>query len=148
MTPGMLSAMAVGLPGAVTQKGAAMSVDNDKLVRELVDSFEHKDVRRLERFFHPDVVFRNYGDDEIHGREALLRVWDGVFSRFEIVRFETAHQAVNEDVVLAEQIHHLGLAGGPVAPIMNLAVYEVRDGLIAAWRDYTNPTYAARLLQG
>jgi limonene-1,2-epoxide hydrolase len=64
------------------------------------------------------------------------------------VRFETVHQAVDGDVVLAEQIHHLGLPGGPVAPIMNLAVYEIRDGLIAAWRDYTNPEYARRLLAG
>jgi limonene-1,2-epoxide hydrolase len=44
------------------------------------------------------------------------------------------------------EIHHLGLPGGPVAPIMNLAVYEVKDGLIAAWRDYTNAEYARGLL--
>jgi limonene-1,2-epoxide hydrolase len=50
--------------------------------------------------------------------------------------------------VLAEQIHHLGFPGGPVAPVMNLAVYELREGLITAWRDYSNPTYAAELLRG
>jgi limonene-1,2-epoxide hydrolase len=125
-----------------------MSVSNDPLVREFVATFQHKDAARLERFVDRDVVFRNYGDDEVHGRAALLQVWAGVFGQFEVVRFETVHQAVNGDVVLAEQIHHLGLPGGPVAPVMNLAVYELREGLITAWRDYTNPIYAAELLRG
>jgi limonene-1,2-epoxide hydrolase len=33
-----------------------------------------------------------------------------------------------------------------VAPIKNLAVYEIRDGKIAEWRDYTNPQKARQLL--
>jgi limonene-1,2-epoxide hydrolase len=28
-----------------------------------------------------------------------------------------------------------------------MAVYEIRDGLIAAWRDYTNPGYAGQLIR-
>ena len=125
-----------------------MSQGNDTLVRDFVDAFQHKDTGLLERFLDPDVVFRNYGDDEIRGRANLLRMWDGVFVRFETVRFETLHQAVNGDVVLAEQVHYISLPGGPVAPVVNLAVYEIRDGQIAAWRDYTNPVQAMKLLRG
>jgi limonene-1,2-epoxide hydrolase len=84
----------------------------------------------------------------VHGRESPLRLWARVFAQFEVVRFETVHQATDGQVVLAEQIHHLGLPGGPVAPVMNLAVYEISNGLIAAWRDYTNPEVARRLLRG
>jgi limonene-1,2-epoxide hydrolase len=108
--------------------------DPGALVRAFVDVFQAKDAALLAQFVHSDVVFRNYGDSEVRGRAALVRTWEGVFGNFEVVRFETVHQAVDGDVVLAEQIHHLGLPGGPVAPIMNLAVYEIRDGLIAAWR--------------
>lgn len=54
-------------------------------------------------------------------------------------------QAVNADAVPAERVHHLGRPGH-VAPIMNLAVYELRDGLITAWRHYTNPEYSRNLL--
>jgi limonene-1,2-epoxide hydrolase len=67
---------------------------------------------------------------------------------FEHVEFETVHQAVNGDVVIAEEVHGLALPGGPLAPIMNMAVYEIRNGTIAAWRDYSNPDYARTLLQG
>ena len=31
---------------------------------------------------------------------------------------------------------------------MNMAIYEIRDGLLAAWRDYTNVAYASRLVTG
>jgi limonene-1,2-epoxide hydrolase len=48
--------------------------------------------------------------------------------------------------VIAEQVHGLALPGGALAPIKNMAVYEIRDGQIAAWRDYTNPNHARALL--
>jgi limonene-1,2-epoxide hydrolase len=69
-----------------------------------------------------------------------------VFANFETVRFETLNQAPNGALVLAEQIHHLGLAGRTPAPIRNMAVYEVHDGLITDWRDYTDSKHARRLL--
>ncbi len=97
-------------------------------------------------FFTDDIVFENYGDPELRGSQNLVNMWAGVFRNFSVVRFETVNQAVDGDVVIAEQIHGLGLPGKPLAAIKNLAVYEIRDGKIAAWRDYTNPTKAAELL--
>ena len=111
-----------------------MSQDNDSLVREFVEAFNTKDSDRLAPYLHPEVVFQAYGDNEVRGRDAVLRLWTGVFGSFEEVRFETVHQAVNGDVVIAEQVHGLGLPGRPVAPVMNMAIYEIRDGKIAAWR--------------
>lgn len=119
---------------------------NDALVREFVDAFEKKDAVLLGTYFADDIVFESYGDPEIQGRAGLVEMWAGVFRSFAGVRFETLHQAVDGDVVIAEQVHGLGLAGKPLAPIRNLAVYEIRDGKIAAWRDYTNPQEAKRLL--
>ncbi|XUL90310.1 nuclear transport factor 2 family protein [Streptomyces galilaeus] len=125
-----------------------MTTDNDTLVREFVEAFNTKDAARLASYLHPDVVFRNYGEDEVHGREALLDVWKHVFDSFEQVEFKTVHQAVNGDIVIAEQVHGLALPGRSFAPVMNMAVYEIRNGQIAAWRDYTNVAYASRLVSG
>ena len=119
---------------------------NDTLIREFVDTFAQKDPSLLGAYFTEDIVFEGYGDPEIHGREAVVHLWANVFRNFADVKFETLHQAVNGDVVIAEQIHGLALPGGSLAPIRNLAVYEIRDGLIAAWRDYTNPEKARQLL--
>jgi limonene-1,2-epoxide hydrolase len=84
-------------------------------------------------------VFHAYGDNEIRGRDAVLNVWKGVFGSFGQIKFETVHQAVNGDIVIAEQVHGLGLPGRHLARVMNMAIYEIRDGKNAAWRDYTNP---------
>lgn len=119
---------------------------NDSFVREFVDAFEKKDAVLLGTYFADDIVFESYGDPEIRGRAQVVEMWAGVFRNFAGVRFETLHQAVDGDVVIAEQVHGLGFAGKPLAPIRNLAVYEIRDGKIAAWRDYTNPEMGRRLL--
>ncbi|MGW2709609.1 nuclear transport factor 2 family protein [Streptomyces sp. NPDC001356] len=120
--------------------------DNDTLVREFVDTFNGKDADALAPFLADDVLFTAYGDAPVRGRDAVIALWKGVFANFGQIKFETVHQAVNGDVVIAEQIHGLALPGGELAPVMNLAVYELRDGRIAAWRDYTNPAYASTLL--
>ena len=83
----------------------------------------------------------NPSDREVRN-DALIRE----FRTFAGVKFETLNQAVSGDVVIAEQVHGLGRPGKPLAPIRNLAVYEIRDGKIAAWRDYTNPNQAGQLL--
>jgi limonene-1,2-epoxide hydrolase len=124
-----------------------MASNNDTLVRGFVEAFNTKNADNLAPFLHADLVFENYGEPPVRGRDSVLQVWKGVFSNFAEVRFETVNQAVNGDVVLAEQVHGLALPGGPLAPIMNLAVYEIRDGKIAAWRDYGNPAYALKLLR-
>lgn len=122
------------------------SASKDRLIRDLMDTFQKKDARLLTPFFAEDIEFENYGDKPLRGRDQLVAMWNNVFGSFDKVKFETVNQAVNGDIVLAEQIHGLGVPGRPIAPIRNLAVYEVRDGKIAAWRDYTNAAYARTLL--
>ncbi|GGK74148.1 hypothetical protein Sme01_33580 [Sphaerisporangium melleum] len=120
---------------------------HDAFVREFVTTFNAKDADALAPFLTEDVSFTAYGDEPVHGRAAVIALWKGVFANFSEIRFETVHQAVNGDVVIAEQIHGLALPGGHLVPVMNMAVYELRDGRIEAWRDYTNPAYASSLLQ-
>ncbi|WP_020016398.1 nuclear transport factor 2 family protein [Promicromonospora sukumoe] len=129
-----------------TTTGTEREARNGALVRDFVAAFEKQDAALLGSWFADDIVFENYGDPVVRGRADLVAMWAGVFRSFADVRFETLHQAVDGDVVIAEQVHGLALAGGPLAPIKNLAVYEIRDGKIAAWRDYTNPLEAKRLL--
>ncbi|MEH1168264.1 nuclear transport factor 2 family protein [Micromonospora sp. CPCC 205539] len=119
---------------------------NDALIREFIDTFEKKDAELLGKYFADDIVFENYGDPELRGRTNLVTMWANVFGNFAQVKFETLNQAVNGDLVIAEQIHGLGLPGRKLAPITNLAVYEIHDGKIAAWRDYTNAQFARELL--
>ena len=117
-------------------------------IKKLVGVFEKKDTDLMKPFFHPDVVVENYGAPKIKGVQAVLALWDKVFQMFENVKFETVHQVASGNLVLAEQIHHLGLKGKKVAPIMNMAIYEFKDGKIVAWRDYSDSAYTRKLLEG
>ena len=121
-------------------------IRNDALIREFIGSFEKRDPALLSDYFTDDIAFENYGDPQIHGRADLTEMWAGVFRSFAVVKFETLNQAVSGDLVISEQLHGLALPGKPLAPIRNLAVYEVCGGKIAVWRDYTNPQQARRLL--
>jgi limonene-1,2-epoxide hydrolase len=123
-----------------------MTEDNGRVVRDFVSVFETKDAARLAPFLHPDIEFQAYGDALIHGREAVVQLWGGVFDAMDEVAFSTIHQAVDGETVLAEQVHGLALPGRQLAEIRNMAVYRLRDGLIVEWRDYTNPEYARTLM--
>ncbi|OLT46129.1 nuclear transport factor 2 family protein [Cellulosimicrobium sp. CUA-896] len=125
---------------------SAREARNDEAIRAFLAEFEQREASRLTPYLTDDVTFENYGDAPLQGRSALVSLWAGVFRTFERVRFETLNQAVDGDTVIAEQIHGLALPGRDLAPIRNLAVYELRDGRIAAWRDCTNPAEASRLL--
>ena len=121
-------------------------IRNDALIREFVETFEKKDPALLGQYFAENIVFENYGDPEVRCRNDLITMWANVFRNFAQVKFETINQAVTGNLVIAEQTHGLGLPGKPLAPIKNLAVYELRYGKIAAWRDYTNQQTARQLL--
>ena len=76
----------------------------------------------------------------------MRETWGRLFSNFDAQRFETVHQAVNGNVVIAEQIHNIARPSGKLTRIMNMAIYEIVDGKIAAWRDYTNSSHTKKLL--
>jgi limonene-1,2-epoxide hydrolase len=121
--------------------------NTEEFMREFVASFETKDVSRVGAFFHEDILFAKYGDPEVWGKANVVKFWEGFFSTFETVRFETIHQAINGPIVLAEQFHHLALKGCESAPVRNMARYKMRDGLIGVWRDVTDSRYADQLLE-
>jgi limonene-1,2-epoxide hydrolase len=119
----------------------------EDLIRQFVASFESKDAGWLGTFFHEDILFANYGGPEVRGKAKVVKAWEQVFSTFETVRFETLNQAVNGSVILAEQLHHLALKGRESVPIRNMAIYEMRNGRIGVWRDFTDSQYAKQLLE-
>jgi limonene-1,2-epoxide hydrolase len=123
-----------------------MTTANSQVIVDFLATFAQKDASKLGPFFHQDVVFQNYGEGEVRGRDNLVAVWEGVFRNFEQVEFTTLHSAVNGDLVIEEQVHGFGLPGRKLAPVKNMAIYRLQDGQIIEWRDYTNSEYARTLL--
>ncbi|GBR00229.1 limonene-1,2-epoxide hydrolase catalytic domain [Komagataeibacter europaeus] len=120
--------------------------DAGETVRQFVASFEKRDAELLKTFLDDAIVFSNHGDPEVRGKENVVQIWKRVFTAFAQVRFETIRQAVDGAIVLAEQIHHLALPGRESAAIPNMATYEVRNGRIVLWHDYSDGQSARETL--
>jgi limonene-1,2-epoxide hydrolase len=93
------------------------------------------DLDELLGFFAPDAVYHNIPVDPVVGHEAIRALVEGFTAGIDRVEFEVRHIAAAGDVVLTERIDRFIAPGREVVlPVMG--TFEVRDGLITAWRDY------------
>ena len=108
--------------------------DNDAIVTEFCNAWNRADADAIVAAFTDDAVYHNIPMEPIVGREAI----DAVVRRFLAggnVRFDTLHQTAGGDIVMNERVDTIERDGSTVAlPVMG--VFELRDGKIAAWRDY------------
>ena len=65
-----------------------MSTSYDDIIKDFLTCFEAKDADRLASFLHPDVVFLNYGDPEVRGKNAVGETWSRLFSSFGALRLD------------------------------------------------------------
>jgi hypothetical protein len=55
-------------------------VDNGAVIEEFIAQFAHRDASKLAPYFDEDIVFENYGDPVLKGRDRLVSMWAGVLS--------------------------------------------------------------------
>ena len=96
-------------------------------------------VAGLVAFFTDDAVYHNIPMAPVIGREAIADNID-TFIRpgapgIESIQFRVLHIAANGPVVMTERVDVFTLPNKAIElPVMG--TFEVRDGKIAAWRDY------------
>lgn len=107
-----------------------------EIVSAFVGEFDavHPDPRVLVKYFTDDAVYHNMPMEPAVGIDAVREALVGV-SQLSHSGWETVHQAVNGDVVLNERVDRFELDGKAVE-VLVCGVFEIRDGKIAAWRDY------------
>ncbi|WP_156758560.1 limonene-1,2-epoxide hydrolase family protein [Actinokineospora pegani] len=116
--------------------------DNEKLVREFLTRMGPTpgDVRAaVEEFLTDDVVWENPGSPVCRGKAAVLELMPPDFAQLDV---EFRHIAHAGGTVLVERVEDmLRVDGTPIARNLKvMAAFEVRDGRIAAWRDYFDIT--------
>ncbi len=104
------------------------------IIRAFIDAWNANDLDRVVASLHPDVRYHNIPLQPIQGREAV-RTYLHSAGSFDWVDWKLLAIAESGDTVLTERIDEFGIGGVHVKlPIMG--AFEIRDGLIAAWRDY------------
>lgn len=118
----------------------------EQVVRDFFTGLEATDYAKTRQAFAEsvtdDCVWQNSGFPTAEGKEACLALFDQFNQGFGLTGLTVEWLAcgVGGDSVVTERIDHLHNAAGE--RLMSLALagtLVVRDGKIAAWRDYFDP---------
>jgi limonene-1,2-epoxide hydrolase len=108
--------------------------DNDAVVCEFCDAWTRGDADAIVDAFTDDAVYHNIPMDPIVGRERIEAVVRG-FLASATIEFVTHAQVASGDLVMNERVDTV-VKDGVATSIPVMGVFELRDGKIAAWRDY------------
>lgn len=129
---GLVVATAFSFPFAAH---AAQDDDPGAIVDRFIAAFNDKDLATVESLFTEDAVYHNLPGEPVTGKEAVMQVIRGYVTPSETIDWKVTHQAVSGNVVLNERVDRFVLGGKEIVlPVMG--TFEIRDGRIAAWRDY------------
>jgi limonene-1,2-epoxide hydrolase len=105
------------------------------LVRNFCAQFEKGDIDSLMDYFSDDAVYHNIPVAPVTGKDAIKATFAMFTTGVERIEFRVLHIVGAGDVVLTERVDVFVLPNATIElPVMG--TFEVRDGKIAAWRDY------------
>jgi limonene-1,2-epoxide hydrolase len=117
----------------------------EQVVREFCASWSKLDLDALMAYFTTDAVYHNIPMDPVEGTDAIRSFIEGFTGPVERVEFEVVHLASDGDLVLTERVDTFVTADRSAGlPVMG--AFELRDGKIAAWRDYFDMAQAMAAL--
>jgi limonene-1,2-epoxide hydrolase len=112
--------------------------ENIELVRRFCAAWNKPDIPAILDFFADDAVYHNMPVQPVQGKDAIKGLIEQFMAPFEGCDWEIKHIAANGNTVLTERVDRF-LGEKPIElPVMG--VFELRDGKIAAWRDYFDLT--------
>jgi limonene-1,2-epoxide hydrolase len=108
--------------------------DNIDLVKRFCAAWERPEIGAILEFFTDDAVYHNMPIQPLQGKDAIKGVIEQFLAPFERCDWQITHIAGNGDVVLTERVDRFLGAKTVELPVMG--IFEIKDGKIAAWRDY------------
>jgi limonene-1,2-epoxide hydrolase len=109
--------------------------DPEAIVRDFCAAWSRRDVAELLAYFTEDAVYHNMPLAPATGTDAIRELLGLFVPPAEHIEFEMLHVASRGHVVFTERVDRFRIGGRDVAlPVAG--VFEIRDGRIAAWRDY------------
>ena len=111
--------------------------DNIETIRRFCAAWSEPDgvdVSALLGFFAEDAVYHNMPIQPIQGKDAIKGIIEQFMAPFERCDWQITNISAAGDVVLTERIDRFIGQTNVELPVMG--AFELRDGKIAAWRDY------------
>jgi limonene-1,2-epoxide hydrolase len=112
-----------------------MANANETIVQDFCAAWRRKNIDELLSFFSADAVYHNMPLEPLRGIAAIRETINMFAAPAESIEFEMRAIASSGDTVFTERVDHFKMAGKTISlPVAG--VFEVRNGKIAAWRDY------------
>ena len=96
---------------------------------------EAPELETLLDYFSDDAVYHNIPFRPAKGKEAIAAVLQGIGGSMKSKGWVVLNQAVVGDVVLNERVDSF-VRDGAALDVKVCGVFEIREGKIAAWRDF------------
>ncbi len=105
------------------------------IVRRFCAAWSNINADELAEHFTDDAVYHNIPIAPVTGRDTIKSTIAGFTSGVEKIEFRLRNIVADGPIVLTERVDVFVLPSGTIElPVMG--TFEVRDGKIAAWRDY------------
>jgi len=113
-----------------------MSTANEQLVVDFFNAFGRKDLEGALNYLTEDCVHDDKPVGIHRGKEEIRKFFAPQMEQLESFRAEMKGSMSAGDTVMNERVDWIGLKGGKKAELPVMAVFEIRGGKIAVWRDY------------
>jgi limonene-1,2-epoxide hydrolase len=105
------------------------------IVRRFCAAWGKEDLDTIVGFFTDDAIYHNIPVAPVVGPEQIKTTIEGFSGGVESIEFRLDAIAADGGTVLTERLDIFTFANGRIElPVMG--TFEIRDGKIAAWRDY------------
>lgn len=124
-----------------------MSAENEKLVTDFCVSWSRKNVDEILSYLTDDCFYHNIPMEPCVGKAAIRAFVEPFLKNAESAVFEIKNTTSAGNVVMNERVDRFVM--GPKKIELPVAgVFEIRNGKIAAWRDYFDLTSFNKQMNG
>ena len=105
------------------------------LIRQFIDACVRADCDEFASYFAEDAEWWNAPWEPVRGREAIRETLRRDAQHMKALPLEMRRIVAEGDVVMTERVDHF-MVGETRIGVPCMGIFELRDGKIAAWRDY------------
>ncbi|MEZ5945529.1 MAG: nuclear transport factor 2 family protein [Hyphomonas sp.] len=110
-------------------------MSNEQIIRDFIAAWSRLDVDELVAYFTEDGIYHNMPIAPVQGHAALKPFIANFLNGWSQTDWEILTLIARDDTVIAERVDRTVVYGKKV-DLPCCGVFELRDGKIAAWRDY------------
>ena len=114
----------------------SLRMSSGEIVTALIRANEARDVDAILALCTSDIEYENVPMSVMRGHAEIRAMLGPFLGSAERVEWEVLAQVEQGDLVMNERVDRFWLPGDVTVELRVAGIFQVRDGLVALWRDY------------